>query len=292
MQDLFSSFFHWQVVLFERSMQLGAGLLFSLAGLLPCTVILYLVWLGVRAGQRRQQRARCFIDLLDLGLAQGRTVEEIVQSLSQRRVRDMGVRFHLLAAWMERGLRLTAALAEVPLFLPRHISAMLRVGEEIGNIRRVLPVCRAPLKDAFSSTQQNLNDLMVLLFVSPVGPVLLWVLSIFIFPKLRMIVQDMGDLGGEQAVVSGAQPWSSGLFEWGLLLANVTLALWLLFWLAVSVQGTSAWLSRWFVPGWSRLADRIAFRVPWMHKRMQRDFSAMLSLLLDHDVPEAKAVRM
>src|SRR5206468_10127161 len=134
--------------------------------------------------------------------------------------------------------------------LPAHIRAMLRVGEEIGDIGRVLPVCLATLKDAFSSTQKNLNDVAVLLFVSPVGPALVWVLSIFVFPKLRMLAQDMG---GEEAVASGARPWSGPLFEWSLVLANVVLVAWLLFWLAICLQGAGAWLTRWLAPGWPRL---------------------------------------
>src|SRR5437867_4372766 len=105
MQDFFSSLLDWDLSLLQRLMLLGGGLLFSLAGLLPCALALYLIWLGLSAEQRRQQQARCFIHLLDLGLRQGRTVEQTVDSLSDQRVREMGVRFHLLAAWLERGLR-------------------------------------------------------------------------------------------------------------------------------------------------------------------------------------------
>ena len=104
-----------------------------------------------------------------------------------------------------------------------------------------------------------------------------------------MIVQD---LGGEDGAVSGASLWSSALFDWSLVLAKVTLVAWLLFFLAVSLQGAGAWLTRWLVPGGSRLADWIRFRLPWTHKRMQRDFSAMLTLLLDHAVPEETSIRL
>src|SRR5882762_547387 len=126
MEDLFTSVLEWLVGLYGRSLLFGWGVLFSLAGLLPAGVTLYVIWLAVSAGQRRQQRARCFLDLVEIGLRQGRTVEQTVQSLSAGRVQDMGVRFHLLAAWLERGLRLSAALAEVSRFLPRHIRGMLR----------------------------------------------------------------------------------------------------------------------------------------------------------------------
>ena len=36
----------------------------------------------------------------------------------------------------------------------------------------------------------------------------------------------------------------------------------------------------------------MVFRVPWRRKRLQRDFSAMLAVLLDADVPETDAVNL
>jgi type II secretory pathway component PulF len=38
--------------------------------------------------------------------------------------------------------------------------------------------------------------------------------------------------------------------------------------------------------------DWIAWRIPWKQKRLQRTFSAMLSVLLDGGVPEAEAIRL
>jgi len=40
------------------------------------------------------------------------------------------------------------------------------------------------------------------------------------------------------------------------------------------------------------LADYLVFRLPWRRKRMQRNFSSMLAVLLDAGLPEAKAVGM
>ena len=50
----------------------------------------------------------------------------------------------------------------------------------------------------------------------------------------------------------------------------------------------AVWINK-VVPG---MADRIAYCVPWRRKRMQRDFSAMLGLLLDAGVPEQQAVQL
>src|SRR5262245_55636915 len=156
MEDFFSVLFDWFMTMYGRLLLLSGGVLFSLVGLLPAAVTLYVIWVAVSSGHRRQERAKCFLDLLGVGLKQGRTIEETVRSLSVSRVREMGVNFHLLAAWMERGLRLSAALAEVPQFLPQHVRAMLRVGERLGDYHRVLPVCRATLQGGASNTRKNL----------------------------------------------------------------------------------------------------------------------------------------
>jgi len=289
MEDLFSSMMDALFELYGRSVVFGGWLLISAVGMVPCFVGLYVVWLLISAAQRRQQRAGCFIDLVAIGLKEGRTIEQTILSLAASQVKDMGVRFHLLAAWMERGLHLSAALGEVPRFLPAHLRSMLRVGEEIGDLGRVLPVCRATLKDGFSSTQKNVNNLMVLLFVSPVGPALVWMMAIFVFPKFREIVMDMA---GESPLAAEARFWSSTPFQWSLVLANLTLIAWLAFLFGTCLQGAVAWLLKWVVPGWARLADAVGFRIPWLRQRMLRDFSALLALLLDAGIPEEKSVRL
>src|SRR5436305_5108865 len=108
-----------------------------------------LIWLGMSLSlawlayyflslpMRRQERARFFLDLLEQGLAEGRSPEDTIVALSQSRDSSMGVRFHLVAAHIEMGLRLGEALEKVPRFLPAQVSATLRIGEEIGDIRKV-----------------------------------------------------------------------------------------------------------------------------------------------------------
>jgi type II secretory pathway component PulF len=52
-----------------------------------------------------------------------------------------------------------------------------------------------------------------------------------------------------------------------------------------------AWFGR-VLPGGTWLLDRITFLLPWRRKRLQRDFSAMLAVLLESNVPEAESVRL
>ena len=96
---------------------------------------------------RRAERACLFLDLLEGALKRGQSVEAMILSIAESRDRTLGVRFHLLAAHIEGGLRFAAALEKVPRFLPSQISAMLRVGEKLGDLRRTLPACHEILRD-------------------------------------------------------------------------------------------------------------------------------------------------
>ena len=245
--------------------------------------VLAAIWLAVSARLRRQERARCFLQLLETGLQQGRRLEETILSLAHERVQTLGVRLHLVAAYLQSGLRLSAALDAVPQFLPAPIRAMLKVGEELGDVAKVLPACRGTLRDGSSGAQSSINSVVVLLFVSPLGPVVIWILGIWVFPKLKYLHNDM--------IPGMAGPWY--LFDWSTLVANVALALWVAFVLGNIFAGTAG--PRWL----RRLLDRLGpvthhlpLWLPWRRRRIQRDFSVMLALLLDADVPEEKAVRL
>jgi type II secretory pathway component PulF len=282
MDNLFSTLMEQSLDLPRRWGGVGLQFLLTTGSLMPGITVLGAIWFWLSASLRRQHRARCFIDLLEIGLRQGRTVEETIRSLSAQRVSELGVGLHLLAAWLERGLRLGAALKEVRTFLPANVTGMLRAGEEIGDLAKVLPVCRTALQDAPSMTLKGVNNLVVLLLISsPIGPFLVWALQIWVAPRFQQLASDMSEGGPPGVVVA-----FDGLWSWAPVLAGVSLVVWTLFWL----PATLAWCVRRFLPQWSGIPDRITCWLPWARSRMQRDFSRMLSLLLDAGLPEAEAV--
>ena len=230
--------------------------------------LLWCGWVWLSSALNREERARCFLNLLELGLQQGRSPEQTIRSLADERVglEELGKHFPTLAEAVRRGARLGAALDAVPKFLPRQVRAMLRVGEELGDWRKVLPACRATLTGACGETQTISNNIVVLMFVSPLGPIVLSVLAVWVFPKLKDVARDMG---------SDTPVWSGALFEGSTALAWFIAAAWFLFWL-----------------GSLNLPQRLEFLLPWRRKRMQRDFSTMFSQLLDAGVPEARALRL
>src|ERR1041385_451054 len=99
----------------------------------PLGAILYLIYFLLTLPMRRNERARFFLDLLDRGLKEGHTSESAILDAAGSHDRALGVRFHLLAAYLDKGMRLSAAIEQVPRLLPPEVNAMLMLGEKIGD---------------------------------------------------------------------------------------------------------------------------------------------------------------
>ena len=283
MPDFLQNVLTGDAPLAERFLQAGfAALIWLCAALLAAALVTALYTL-IADVLRRQQRARCFLDLLETGLGQGLSPEQVTVSLSQAQVQVMGRRLHRVAAHIANGLRLSAALEQVPSFLPPPVRAMLQAGESIGDVRAVLPACRAVLQRTASAAQISVNNLVVVLTVCPVGAAVNWMFMIFVLPKFREIALDMG----------APLPWTIGeAFHWSYSLAWAVTGLWLVVYILECFPGAVPRLRHWAGRRVGRLFDRIDFVLPWRRRRMHRDFSAMLALLLDAGLPEAKALRL
>jgi type II secretory pathway component PulF len=259
-------------------------LLFVLFGLAATGGAVYLIYFLLTLPMRRNERARMFLDLLELGMKERHTPEAAIIWAAASHDRGLGVRFHLLAAHLEQGRRLGDALGQVPRLLPPQVVAMLRAGERIGDVGKVLPGCRLLLKDSVSQVRGALNYLLLLAFViTPVSVFIPIIIRIKILPAFRQVFDGMGiALPGFTRLV----------FASGPLFTNLQIAFFIFVWLAalIYIGGPRfrAWINR-LLPG---LPDRLACALPWRRKRLQRDFSAMLALLLEAGVPEAEAVRL
>ena len=249
-------------------------------------VILYGIYWLLSLPMRRRERTRLFLDLLELGIADGHSPERAVVQAAQSKDTALGARFHLLAGHLESGISLKEALENVPRLLPPHIVAMLAVGAELGDVRRVLPACRQTLNDALSQTRGALNYLAILIFVVlPVVPVVTIMISVFVLPKFELIAKDLGGAGLE----FGLPIYSKTLFAWrhGFVWLQIAVMLFFQFLMLCYIAGPR--LRRW-TGGLSFIIDRVLWALPWRRKRMQRDFATMLALLLDTGVPEQRAV--
>jgi type II secretory pathway component PulF len=205
--------------------------------------------------------------------------------IAKSRDSTLGYRFHLLAAHLETGLRLSEALKKVPGVLPAQLMEMLAVGEQLGDIRKVMPACRKALTSGLSKTTSAVNYLILFLAVSPFGGVIWLFIAVKILPMLRMTVYELTE-GRE------LPPLLLFLTKHSILIGVIQFSLTATIWLAVLVylsgpQGVSRFGS------WLKLlSDALNYRLPWRRKRLQRDFSAMLAILLDAEVPEEQAVTL
>jgi len=250
----------------------------------PLAVVAWIASFLVSLPLRRQERARFFLDLVDLGLKEGHSAGQTLVSVSRSRDTSMGARFHLVAAHVETGLRLGQALDRVPHFLPPQVTAMLKAGEEIGDLTKVLPACRQLLRDGASQTRGALNYLILLVFaLTPAAPLVLHALTVFVFPKFLAIL-------GELEIP--VPPFTGYIISRAPLLVAImyltALAVYLLAFAYLGGPRLAAWIRRRALPA----GDWLACGLPWRRKRMQRDFAGLLAILLDADVPEPRAVTL
>jgi type II secretory pathway component PulF len=226
------------------------------------------------------------LDLMEIGLKAGHSPEAALAEVASSRDRSLGARFHLLAAHLEQGLRLSEAIAAVPRLLSPQISAMLKAGERIGDVSKVLPACRLLLRDSVSQVRGALNYLLLAAFVmTPFSIFVLLCLRIKVLPSFEAVFAGMFEGASLPAL-------TRFVFDSSSVFVVLQIAFLLFIWLATLAYLGGPRLRGWLggaVPG---TLDRWLYALPWRRKRLQRDFSAMLAALLDAETPEAEAVRL
>ncbi|MBI3877207.1 MAG: type II secretion system F family protein [Verrucomicrobia bacterium] len=235
---------------------------------------------------RREQRARLFLDILETGLKNGQSPEHAIIAVSQTREPSVGVRFHLLAAWLERGLRLPEALEKVSGLLPPNVAATLRVGVELGDLARVLPACRALLGDGVSRVRKAHSYVFTLLFSSSTKIIgVCGVLLVFVVPKFEEIFKDL---------VEGAPLPKNFIFlaESRSWIALVLILISVLMWLGAVFYIAGPRLTAAVGGVFPRLGAWLSTASPWQRKRLQRDFTSLLAVFLDAGIPEERAVTL
>jgi type II secretory pathway component PulF len=259
---------------------------YVLLGLLPVLGALYLIYFLLTLPLRRNERTRQFLDLLELGLQAGRTPEAAITDAAASRDRSLGVRFQLLAAYLEQGMRLDQALSLVPRLLPPQIRAMLKTGERLGDLRRVLPACYLCLHGGISHVRGALNYLLVLTFLAtPFTLVVPLILKFKVIPSFQAVFAGMLE-GARLPEFTRFVLASSTCFV--VIQSTVLGLVWILTLGYLGGPRLKAWLGR-FLPGGAYLIDWLFCCLPWRRKRLQRDFSAMLAVLLETGVPESEA---
>ena len=241
-----------------------------------------LVFYVISLPLRRQERDRFLLDVIESALAQGEQVERYIISLAQTRDRSPGIQFHLLAALLESGCSFVDALEKTPRLFPPQLLAMLKVGESIGDLKKVLPACRKLLRDGISQSRAAINYQVVFAFV--LNPMVLLTVP-FLAVKIMPVFGEI--FGGFKMTFPSLATTAIKLSPY--IFAGQMLIVLALYFFAILFLGGPR-LSSWLQAGVFPLGDWIVLRLPWRRKRLQRDFSAMLALLLDAEVPEERAV--
>ena len=161
--------------------------------LLPGGAFAVLMHFLLSLPMHRRDRALFFLDLLETVLQRGQPVEQAILAAAENHDRAIGVHFYMVAAHIEGGDRLGEALGKVPGFLPPQITAILRTGEKLGDLKKVLPACREVLRIAPDTVRCTMHYMVaILLLFAPVACLMISLLSVFVIPKFKDVAAGMG----------------------------------------------------------------------------------------------------
>ncbi len=254
--------------------------------LLPCGAFSVVIHYLLSLPMRRRDRSLFFLDLVETVLQRGQPLEPAILAAAENHDRAIGVRFYMVAAHLEGGSRLGEALEKEPRFLPPQVNAILRAGEKLGDLKKVLPACREVLRVAPDTVRSTTHYMVAILLVfAPAACWLIALLSAFVVPKFKDVAAGMG-----------FQIWPFTQFVFALNDSHVLVGFEMLIFFALlavaAIYIGGPGLVRWFQFRSVPIVDWITWRVPWKQKKLQRTFSAMLAVLLDGGVPEAEAIRL
>ena len=252
--------------------------------LLPGGALAVLMHFLLSLPMQRRDRALFFLDLLETVLKRGQPVEQAILSAAENHDRAIGVRFFMVAAHIEGGARLGEALEKEPRFLPPQVNAMLRAGEKLGDLKKILPACREVLRVAPDTVRTTMHYMVaILLLFAPVACWLIILLSVFVIPQFKALAAGMN---------FQVWPLTVFVFKHTSWLVEFEMAIFaMLMSVAVIYIGGPGFV-RWFQFRSVPVVDWVAWHIPWKRKKLLRAFSAMLAVLLDGGVPEAVAVRL
>lgn len=263
---------------------LRATLLWLACWCIPITFGSALVFFIVTLPARRREKLRLLLNLVLTGLRDGRSPEQTLVAVATLRDRSVGARFHLLAARVEAGEPFVQAIGQVPGLVTTQIVGFLRAGAATGRFQEALAAALGSLgRDLGKTATLTQYGFALLLLVLPFGAVMIPLLRTMIWPRFEELLASME---------VPAPALSGFLLDHGgwIFLGYFSLVLFLAFFFVFLVAAPWAFSGR---AGLIGLAlDRLACALPWQKKRLQRDFSIALALLLEAGMPEPQALRM
>ncbi len=232
-----------------------------------------LVGICWRPIQRREQ-TRFFLYLLAQAEESGQSIEQIIISLSKGGEQPLGPQFDRVARHIESGLNLPEALAREPGCLPAQVMAIYKVGHETGDVTMILPVAQENHRENGESV---FSGLIYHIIVLSIAVMIVGILMTYVIPKFKAIFADMLEPGEILPEFTMLVLKISDTIKNNAAALFIPLLLLLGVWFYCKKKG---WL------------DAFWLLMPWRRKRLQRDYSRVLALLLDSGVPEEKAIEL
>jgi hypothetical protein len=238
--------------------------------------LLWVVYWLATLPWRRAERCRMFLDVLGLGLADGKSPEHAIVEACATRDRSIPVRMHLVAACIERGSGLAEALGFARGFLPADVQSTLEWGARNGRLAEAVAMLREGGAPRPNATRGGMVAVGTMLLWPSSTALVFLAIRTAVFPKFRQLAADFG-----VDAFAGVAGW---VFEWGWLLAAGVLVLKLAWYVLAFGRTGGHWLGR-VLP-----LDRLALWIPWRRQRLQRRFAQLLALGLDLGVAEEAAL--
>jgi len=224
---------------------------------------------------QRRERTRFFLYLLAQAEESGQSIEQIIISLSKGGEQPLGPQFDRVARHIEWGLmNLPEALAREPGCLPAQVVAIYKVGHEAGDVNMILPVAQENHRENGESV---FSGLIYHIIVLSIAVMIVGILMTYVIPKFKAIFADMLEPGEVLPEFTMLVLKISDTIKNNAAALFIPLLLLLGVWFYCKKKG---WL------------DAFWLLMPWRRKRLQRDYSRVLALLLDSGVPEEKAIEL
>ncbi len=223
---------------------------------------------------QRRERVRFFLYLLAQAEESGQSIEQIIISLSKGGEQPLGPQFDRVARHIESGLNLPEALAREPGCLPAQVVAIYKVGHETGDVSMILPVAQENHRENGESV---FSGLIYHIIVLSIAVMIVGILMTYVIPKFKAIFADMLEPGEVLPEFTMLVLKISDTIKNNAAALFIPLLLLLGVWFYCKKKG---WL------------DAFWLLMPWRRKRLQRDYSRVLALLLDSGVPEEKAIEL
>ncbi len=247
--------------------------------LIPWAGATWLVYWLATLPWRRSERGRLFLEILGLGLREGKSVDVILGEACATRDRSIPVRMHWVAANLEGGKGLRDAMDQAGGFLSPDVRATLGWGLDHGYLDEAVVLCRERLEERPTASHGGILGVAILLMLPCSTAGLLLFLWVRVFPIFAMVID---------ATAGGILParWApiSWWIEHGWVPASLALAAEGLVCVAACGRTLGPWSAR-VLP-----LDRIESWLPWVRPRIQRRFVQLLTAGLDLGLGEPEAV--